>query len=75
MIGGQVGIAGHLQIADNVKIGARSGIEGNIKQEGITLFGTPALEILHYKRSFIHFKNLDSLVKRINELEKRLENT
>ncbi|MHC1706982.1 MAG: UDP-3-O-(3-hydroxymyristoyl)glucosamine N-acyltransferase [Bacteroidales bacterium] len=75
LLGGQVGISGHITIADNVKIGGQAGIEGNITQEGITLLGSPALEIRNYKRSFIHFKNLEKLAARIDELEKKLGKT
>ncbi len=73
MYGGQVGIAGHLTIADDVKIGAQSGIAGHIKQKGITVFGSPALEISQYKRSFIYFKNLKKLYDKVSELEKKLK--
>ena len=31
MIGGQVGIAGHLKIGDKVKIGAQAGVTKSIK--------------------------------------------
>jgi len=34
MIGGQVGIAGHLVIANNTGIGAQAGIGKSIKEEG-----------------------------------------
>lgn len=73
LIGGHVGIAGHLKIADNVKIAGKSGIEGDIKEEGITLLGSPALEIHKYKRAFVHFKHFQEIVDRITELEKRLK--
>ena len=42
MIGGQVGITGHLEIADNTKLGAQSGIHHSIHQPGMTFFGSPA---------------------------------
>ncbi|HRY33369.1 MAG TPA: UDP-3-O-(3-hydroxymyristoyl)glucosamine N-acyltransferase [Bacteroidales bacterium] len=70
MIGGQVGIVGHISIADGVKLAAQSGIEGNVRQEGAILLGSPAIEIGNYRRSFIHFKNLQQLVKRVEALEK-----
>lgn len=70
MFGGQVGIAGHLSIADEVKIGAQSGISGNLKKKGQIVLGSPAFEISKYRRSFIHFRNLSSIVERLEELEK-----
>lgn len=33
MFGGQVGIAGHLRIADGTKIGAQSGIPSDVKKK------------------------------------------
>jgi UDP-3-O-[3-hydroxymyristoyl] glucosamine N-acyltransferase len=40
MIGGQVGIAGHLTIGNNVRIQAQSGVGRNIKDDEI-LQGSP----------------------------------
>lgn len=72
MIGGQVGIVGHLQIADNVRIAAQSGITSSIKDEGYTALGSPAIEYTDFKKSYVHFKNLASIVQRVEELEKKL---
>lgn len=73
MFGGQVGIAGHATIADGVKIAAQSGIASSVKQENAILFGSPAFDAAEYRRVAIHFKNLDKLVKRVNELENKLK--
>lgn len=69
-IGGQVGIVGHINIGDNVKIQAQSGIGRNIKNNEV-LQGSPALQYSEYNKSYVHFKNLPKIVKRINDLEKR----
>jgi len=73
MIGGQVGVAGHLRIGDNVKVGAQSGISHHIK-DGEIVVGTPAIPIRNFKKSSIIFKNLEDLYKRIQNLEKELNN-
>lgn len=73
MIGGQVGIAGHLKIGNRVMIAAQSGIGSNIKDDKV-IQGSPAFEIAPYKRSYVYFKRLPDLVKRIDELEKELTN-
>ncbi len=73
MIGGQVGIVGHISIADNVKIQAQSGINKSITIEGEAVQGAPAYNIKDYLRSYIHFKNLPTLVSRLEELEKKLK--
>ena len=68
-IGGQVGIAGHITIGDNVKIQAQSGIGRHVKDNEI-LQGSPALKLSDYNKSYVHFKNLPTIVKNINDLEK-----
>lgn len=71
MIGGQVGIVGHLKIADKVMIAAQSGISKSITEVGAVVEGSPAFNIREYQRSFVHFKRLDHLVKRVNQLERK----
>ena len=70
-IGGQVGIVGHINIGDNVKIQAQSGIGRSIK-DNEAVQGSPALQYSDYNKSYVHFKNLPVLVKRIDELEKTI---
>ncbi len=70
MIGGQVGIVGHIVIGDNVRIQAQSGIGRNVKDNEI-LQGSPALNYGDYNKSYVHFKNLPTIVNRINELDKK----
>ncbi len=72
LIGGQVGIVGHLTIADNVMIGAQSGIEGNILKEGAIVLGSPAIDVLKARKSYIHWRNFDDIVRRLNHLEKKI---
>ncbi|MDG2194443.1 MAG: UDP-3-O-(3-hydroxymyristoyl)glucosamine N-acyltransferase [Polaribacter sp.] len=71
MIGGQVGIAGHISIGDNVKIQAQSGITKSIKDNKIVK-GTPAFSYSDFNKSYIHFKNLPTLVSSLNKLEKNI---
>ena len=70
MIGGQVGIVGHVIIGDYVRIQAQSGIGRNIKDREV-LQGSPALNYGDYNKSYVHFKNLPKLVSRIDNLEKK----
>lgn len=72
MIGGQVGIVGHITIADGVKIAAQSGIGSSIVQAGEILQGSPAFNIGDYKRTYVVFRKLPQLEKRIAELEQKL---
>ncbi len=68
-IGGQVGIVGHITIGDNVKIQAQSGIGRTLKDNEVVQ-GSPALGYSDYNKSYVHFKNLPKIVKRLNDLEK-----
>ncbi|MFM7023130.1 MAG: UDP-3-O-(3-hydroxymyristoyl)glucosamine N-acyltransferase [Flavobacteriales bacterium] len=70
MIGGQVGIVGHLTIADGVKIAAQSGVGHSITKEGSIVQGSPAFDIADYRRSYVVFRNLPELSKKISDLEK-----
>jgi UDP-3-O-[3-hydroxymyristoyl] glucosamine N-acyltransferase len=70
MIGGQVGIVGHLTIADGVKIAAQSGIGANITTPNEIVQGSPAFNISDYKRTYVIFRKLPQLEKRIIDLEK-----
>ncbi len=74
MIGGQVGVIGHLVIADGVKIAAQSGIGKSIKEENAIVEGSPAVNIRDFQRSYVHFRRLDKLVKRIDEIERSQKN-
>lgn len=68
MIGGQVGIAGHLKIGDRVMIAAQSGIGNNIADDKI-IQGSPAFDIRPYTKSYVYFRRLPDIVKRIDNLE------
>ncbi len=70
MIGGQVGIIGHIAIADGVKIAAQSGIGASITTENEIVQGSPAFNISDYKRTYVVFKKLPLVERKINELEK-----
>ncbi|NQX98719.1 MAG: UDP-3-O-(3-hydroxymyristoyl)glucosamine N-acyltransferase, partial [Flavobacteriales bacterium] len=70
MTGGQVGITGHITIGDNVKIAGQSGVSKDIKDNQI-LQGSPAFSYPDYMRSYASFKNLPSIVNRLNKLEKK----
>ena len=66
MIGGQVGIIGHLKIGDNVKIQAQAGVTSDVESNA-RITGTPAISYMNYNKSYIHFKNLSEIVKKIDK--------
>ena len=66
MIGGQVGIIGHLKIGDNVKIQAQAGVTSDV-DDNSRITGTPAISYMSYNKSYVHFKNLPEIVKKIDK--------
>tara|TARA_B100001564_G_scaffold130828_1_gene109538 strand:+ start:107188 stop:108219 length:1032 start_codon:yes stop_codon:yes gene_type:complete len=68
-IGGQVGIIGHITIGDNVKIQAKSGITKNIGKNK-KVQGIPAFNYNDFFKSYVHFKNLPSIVNSFNKLNR-----
>lgn len=73
-LAGQVGLAGHLKIGNRVTIAAKSGVMHDIK-DGEKWFGYPAQPDRQMKRQLIALQQLPELLRRINELEKRLPPT
>ena len=71
-IGGQVGIVGHITIGNNVKVQAQSGIGRSIKDNEV-IQGSPAIGYGDYNKSYVHFKNLPKIVKKINDIEKYID--
>ncbi len=73
LIGGQVGVVGHINIPDKVKIGAQAGIASNVKQEGVTLQGSPAISYMNFHKSSVVFKKLPELNMQIAKMQKELD--
>jgi UDP-3-O-[3-hydroxymyristoyl] glucosamine N-acyltransferase len=71
MIGGQVGIVGHITIADGTKIAAQSGIGSEIKEPNTIVQGSPAFSIMDFKKSYVGFRKLPDMMKRLEDLEKK----
>lgn len=71
LIGGQVGFAGHLTIGNNVRIQAQSGVGRNIK-DNETIQGSPSFNYGDFSKSYVHFKNLPTIIRRFNALEKKI---
>ena len=72
VLAGQVGIAGHLIIANNTSFGAKSGTAKSTQEEGLKLMGSPAVDVKDYYKSYAVFKNLPDLNERLRELEKKV---
>lgn len=72
IIGGQVGIAGHLHIGDRTTIAAQSGVIADIAA-GATVMGSPSFDHKEYVKSYVVFRKLPKLARRIEQINKKLE--
>ncbi len=73
MIGGQVGIAGHIEICDDVAIAGKSAVTGSIRKPGVYASTLPCDEIKRFRRNAARFSSLDELAKRVRRLEAAAE--
>ena len=69
-IAGAVGIAGHLQLCDGVHIAAMALISKSITEPGAYASGTAQMPMQEWRRSATRFRQLDSIAKRLQQLEK-----
>jgi UDP-3-O-[3-hydroxymyristoyl] glucosamine N-acyltransferase len=72
ILGGQVGLAGHLKIGNRVSVAAQSGVMHNIP-DGEKWLWTPAQPDRQAKRQMIAMQQLPELLRRVTELEKKLQ--
>jgi len=71
VMGGQVGIADHSNIGDGVILAGRAGVISNL---GAGIYsGIPAIEHNKWKRIQAGLTKLPELIKKVRELERRLE--
>ena len=68
---GQAGLAGHITIGNQVTVGAQSGVMHDIP-DGQTWLGAPAQPDRQMKRVMLALQRLPELLRRVNELEKKL---
>jgi len=68
MIGGQVGFAGHIIVGNNVHIQGKTGVTKSVK-DGEILQGNPAMSYKEFYKSYVHFKNLPTIVDDIEKLK------
>jgi UDP-3-O-[3-hydroxymyristoyl] glucosamine N-acyltransferase len=72
MIGGAVGFAGHIAVADDVVITARSNVTNSITRPGLYSGAVPADEARRFRKNAVRFGQLDDIVRRLRDLERRV---
>ncbi len=71
-IGGQAGILGHLEICDDVTIGACSTVSRSIIKPGLYTSIMRVEEIGKWQRNLARFNRLEHYIEKINTIDKRL---
>ncbi len=71
MLGGQVGILGHVILDDQVMIATRGGVSKSLKTGKYR--GSPAIPIHEYHRQEVHVRKLEEYVERLKELENKIK--
>lgn len=73
VMAGQSAAIGHLEIADRVIIAARGAVSKSITEVGSRWGGAPAEPINEHHRRAVHMRNIGKYVKRIEELERKMQ--
>jgi UDP-3-O-[3-hydroxymyristoyl] glucosamine N-acyltransferase len=72
-MGGMCSINGHLEIGDNVHFTGRSMVTRSYKETGVYSGGLPAMPNADWLKVIAHLKRIETLSRRVGELEKRLK--
>jgi UDP-3-O-[3-hydroxymyristoyl] glucosamine N-acyltransferase len=72
MMGGQVGVLGHVTISEYSLIATRSGVSKSLKNPG-KYRGSPAIEINEYNRQQVHFRRLKNYANSLKILEEKVK--
>ncbi len=72
LLAGQVGIAGHLTIEEGAVVTAQSGVGKDI-EKGRIVSGSPSFDNRDWRHAVIAFPKLPELLKRVRQLERRLD--
>lgn len=75
IIGGSVGMAGHLDICDNVILTGMTMVTRSISEPGTYSSGTSMQTSTEWRKSVARFRHLDEMARKIQQLEKKLINT
>jgi len=71
VLGGKVGVAGHIEIGDGVQVGGGSGVAQSL-EPGEIVSGYPVMPHRLWLRTRSLVKKLPELFKRVKRLEQRL---
>jgi UDP-3-O-[3-hydroxymyristoyl] glucosamine N-acyltransferase len=72
LVGGGVGILGHLQVCDNVTLQSMALVTRSIKKEGSYSSVSPIQETKEWRKSAVRIKQLDKIARQLAKLEKNI---
>ncbi|WP_298450379.1 UDP-3-O-(3-hydroxymyristoyl)glucosamine N-acyltransferase [uncultured Marinobacter sp.] len=73
VFGGAAGVAGHLEITSQVHLTGMTMVTGDIPEPGVYSSGTSADTNRQWRKNAVRFRQLDTLARRVKELEKKTE--
>lgn len=73
MLGGQVGVVGHVEIDSAVLVATRGGVSKSLKSGKYR--GSPAIPINEYHRQEVHVRKLQEYIQRLKNLEKKVSHS
>ena len=72
MLGGQVGVSGHLKVADLARVAAQAGVSRDV-EPGESVAGHPAMPARQFWRMIAQAKKLGELFAQVEALATRVE--
>ncbi len=72
LIGGGVGVIGHLEVCDNVTLQSMALVTRSIKKPGSYSSVSPLQETSQWRKSAVRIKQLDKIARKLNKLEKEI---
>lgn len=73
LVGGAAGLAGHLEIVDDVTITGYSRVNSSVKKPGSYTSGTPLQPTKEWQKNSARFRRLDEMARRLAVLETKIK--
>jgi UDP-3-O-[3-hydroxymyristoyl] glucosamine N-acyltransferase len=71
VLGGQVGVVGHIKIADKVQVAAKAGVTKSLTEPG-KYNGNPAIALSQHNRTAVLLRNIKQMADQLKIHEKKL---
>ncbi|MFY7843467.1 MAG: UDP-3-O-(3-hydroxymyristoyl)glucosamine N-acyltransferase [Rhabdochlamydiaceae bacterium] len=72
ILGGQVGVVGHIEITDHVTVASRGGVSKSIKESGV-YGGAPHMPLKEYHKQEAQLRQIGNLIRKIELMEKQIQ--